>query len=102
MASSQLHISTKTDCVLQVRLCTAAVVEVLATHYFYTLTSEWPLYALAGMAGQEVDAGAAQQGIATLGALAGSLHRGAPASTVCTCMHAHLSLAGLAFPCAAS
>lgn len=68
-----------TVAILQVRLSTAAVVEVLASHYFYTLTSEWPLYALAGMAGQEVDATTAQQGIATLGALAGSLHRGAPA-----------------------
>lgn len=64
------------DASLEVKRCTAAVIEVLATHYFYQLTDDWPLHALASIAGQHDDVPAARQGLATLAALAGSLKRG--------------------------
>lgn len=66
----------KQDAGPAVNVATARVVELLATHYFYSLTEEWPVYALARMAKETGPEADTQQAFATLGALADSLHRG--------------------------
>ena len=59
-----------------VNASTAAVLELLAGHFFYSLTEEWPVHALARMAKDSNNEAIVQQALATLAALANSLQRG--------------------------
>ena len=73
---AQVMSGLRPDASPEVQKCTAAVIETLASHYFYSITEEWPVHALAKMAANREDSTSAQQGLATLGALAGSLRKG--------------------------
>ena len=71
----QLMSGLRTDAGLEVNISTAGVLEVLAGHYFYSLTEEWPIQALARLVRDDSEA-TARQGLGTLAALAQSLRRG--------------------------
>lgn len=75
---AQLMSGLRTDAGLEVNCSTARVIEVLAMHYFYSLTEEWVLHALARMVKEANNEAVRQQGLATLGSLANSLQRGDP------------------------